>query len=171
MKTNQAIISLLVVAVLTAACTAGPKAGAPDASGGTTGMTPPAAQQSVNQSLSTPVVPPLIIIAPTEVRTDPTLAGQCWVRLFPEPNFKGTDDLTVAGPIELPSLHTPAGGVFWKHKAESLLVGPKATVTVYENPSYRAKAATLKPGTQEPQLRKALNFTQSIDSLKIACSR
>jgi hypothetical protein len=135
------------------------------------GMLPPGASQTGNPNLATPVVPPLIIIAPTEVRTDPKLGAGCWVRLFPEPNFKGVDDLTVAGPIELASLHNPAGGVYWKHKAESVLVGPKATVSVYENQSFRDHTATLKPGTQEPQLRSALKFAQSIDSLKIACEK
>jgi hypothetical protein len=123
-----------------------------------------------NPNLATPVIPPLIIIAPTEVRTDPTLAKGCWVRLFPEPDFKGVDDLTIAGPITLPSLHTPVG-TDWKHKTESVLVGPKATVTVYESQSYRDKAATLQPGTREAQLRKNLKFTMSIDSLKISCAR
>jgi hypothetical protein len=123
----------------------------------------------VNPNLATPVVPPLIIIAPTEVRTDPTLAKGCWVRLFPEPDFQGVDDLTIAGPISLPSLHTPVG-IDWKHKTESLLVGPKAIVTVYENQAYRDKAATLQPGTREAQLRSNLKFTMSIDSLKISCA-
>lgn len=125
---------------------------------------------AVNPNLATPVIPPLIVIAPTEVRTDPTLAKGCWVRLFPEPDFKGIDDLTIAGPIALPSLHTPAG-LDWKHKTESVLVGPKATATVYESKSYKDKAATLRPDTQEPQLRKGLKFTQSISSLKIACGK
>lgn len=124
-----------------------------------------------NENLATPVVPPLFIIAPTEVRTDPTLARGCWVRLFPRPDYQGTDDLTIAGPVELPSLHTPAGSVYWKHKTESVIVGPKATVAVYENQNYRHQTATLAPGTREPQLRRGLKFTQSIDSLKISCAR
>lgn len=124
-----------------------------------------------SDNLAAPVVPPLFIIAPTEVRTDPTLARGCWVRLFPEPEYNGTDDLTIAGPVELPSLHSPAGGVYWKQKTESLIVGPKATVVVYENEKFRHQTATLTPGTREPQLRKGLKFTQSIDSLKISCVR
>ena len=161
MKTQARLLPLMVAAVL-----AGAHAAVPDGS-----MVPPGAEQSGNPNLLTPVVPPLIIIAPTEVRTHPKLAEECWVRLFPEPDFKGRDDLTIAGPIELPSLHTPAGGVYWKHKAESVLVGPKATIVVYESKSFQDKAATLEPGSQMPQLRKALQFTQSIDSLKITCKR
>jgi hypothetical protein len=128
------------------------------------------ASATVNENLAAPVIAPLFIIAPTEVRTDPTLAKGCWVRLFPEPDFKGVDDLTIAGPTELPSLHTPAGGVYWKHKTESVIVGPKATVMVYENQQFRHQTATLSPGTREPRLRGNLKFTQSIDSLKISCA-
>jgi len=157
MRHRRFVIPALCAALLASA----PVFAATDASGATDSAT-------ANPNLATPVIPPLIIIAPTEVRTDPTLAKGCWVRLFPEPGFKGADDLTVAGPIELPSLRTPAG-TDWKHKTESLLVGPKATVTVYENRSYSDKRATLQPGTREAHLRKNLKFTQSIDSLKIKC--
>ncbi|NEX61002.1 hypothetical protein [Noviherbaspirillum galbum] len=125
---------------------------------------------SANPHLTDPVIPPLIIIAPTEVRTDPTLARGCWVRLFAEPDFQGRDDLTVAGPISVPSLHTPEG-VDWHARTESILVGPKATLTVYENKDYRDKTMTFKPGEQVPRLREILKFTQSIDSLKIACGK
>ena len=119
-----------------------------------------------------PAVPPLIILAPTEVRTDPTLARGCWVRLFPERGYKGTDDLTIAGPLSIASLRSPtggAGGVYWKQNAESVIVGPKARVTVYENTSLRGPSAELQPGTEEPQLRNRLKSAQSIDSLKIEC--
>lgn len=117
----------------------------------------------------TPVTPPQIIIAPTEVRTSPTLAKGCWIRLFPEENYQGKDDLTVAGPVDLPSLRTPAGNVLWKHKAESIIVGPKARVTVYENQSYRGPALTVEPGSRETKLREGLQLMQSIDSLQIRC--
>ena len=120
--------------------------------------------------LLAPVIPPLIIIAPTEVRTDPTLARGCWVRMFPQTDFKGNDDLTVAGPLELPALHTPLG-VDWKHKTQSMLVGPKATVTVYEGPRFSAKEATFKPGTQVNDLRKEMKYAMGINSMKIACSK
>lgn len=118
----------------------------------------------------TPVVPPLIILAPTEVRTDPTLARGCWVRLFPQPGFKGEDDLTVAGPLELPALHTPVG-VDWKHRTQSLLVGPKATVTVYESPKYGDREATFKPGDQVTDLHREMKGVMAINSMKIACDK
>ncbi|GAB3551689.1 hypothetical protein GCM10027343_36270 [Noviherbaspirillum agri] len=119
-----------------------------------------------------PVIPPTIILAPTEVRTDPTLARGCWVRLFPEPDYKGTDDLTIAGPLAVPSLHSPTGGangVYWKQKAESMIVGPKARVVVHEHASFRGPAVNIGPGTRETKLRDKPGLAQSIDSLRIDC--
>ena len=124
---------------------------------------------AADASPAAPVISPQVILAPTEVRADPMLAKGCWVRLFPQPEFKGQDELTVAGPMELPSLRAPAGNVYWKQKAESLIAGPKATVTVFEHKSYGGPSATLKPGAQEAQLRKTMKLPQSIDSLKISC--
>jgi hypothetical protein len=132
----------------------------------------PARAQGTPPAL-TPAVPPQIILAPTEIRSDPTLARGCWVRLFPEAAYKGTDDLTIAGPVSIASLHAPTGGasgVYWKPKAESLLVGPRASVALYENESFQGRTVTLSPGTREPQLREKLKFTQSVDSLKVHCS-
>src|SRR6478672_11201904 len=79
----------------------------------------------------TPAVPPLVMLDPTELRSKPTLARGCWVWMFPEMNYKGMDSIAVAGPAEIRSLHTPVG-LDWHHKAESLIVGPKASLTVYE---------------------------------------
>lgn len=134
-----------------------------------------AAEQSQGSAaIPGPVVPPLIILAPTEVRTDPTLARGCWVRLFPEAGYKGTDDLTIAGPTAITSLRSPTGGasgVLWKSKAESVIVGPKASVTVYEHQDFKGPSARLQSGTKEPTLRNSLKLTQSIDSLTVTCSK
>lgn len=118
-----------------------------------------------------PGVAPMVIIAPTENRSDPTLARGCWVRLFPAPGYTGQDDLTVAGPIELPSLRTPAGNVYWKQKAESIIVGPGAAVELYENGSFNGPSASLKPGARHAQLREELKLMQSVDSLRIRCPK
>lgn len=54
---------------------------------------------------------------------------------------------------------------------ESLINGPKATVTVLESPSFQRPSATILPGTQQLQLRRGLKLMQSIDSLKIDCKQ
>lgn len=114
-------------------------------------------------------VAPMVIIAPTETRSDPTLAKGCWARLFPRQGYQGQDDLTIAGPIALPSLRSPAGSLYWKHKAESILVGPAARVEIFENASFRGPSAQLKPGAQHAKLREELRLVQSIDSMKLQC--
>jgi hypothetical protein len=115
-----------------------------------------------------PVIAPLIRLDPTEIRTRPTMAAGCWVWLFPKKNYKGPDDIAIAGPVEVRSLHTPIG-LDWNKHTESLIVGPKAVVTVFETGNFADRQATLKPGTRLTSLRSKLRFTQSIDSLKVAC--
>lgn len=115
-----------------------------------------------------PAVAPLLLLDPTELRSKPTLARGCWVWLFPGTNYQGKDSIAVAGPAEIQSLHTPAG-LDWHSKAESLIVGPQASLTVYEVQGFRGKERTFPPGFEVQQLRKDLGFIQSIDALKLDC--
>lgn len=114
-------------------------------------------------------VAPMIIIAPTETRSDPTLAKGCWARIFPEQGYQGQDDLTIAGPIDVPSLRSPAGSLYWKHRAESILVGPSAHVEIFENASFQGPSRRLRPGERHTRLRGELKFVQSVDSMKVRC--
>lgn len=115
-----------------------------------------------------PAVAPLVMLDPTELRSKPTLARGCWVWMFPDKNYKGKDSIAVAGPADIRSLHTPVG-LDWHHKAESLIVGPKASLTVYEVEGFRGLERTFPPGFEVKQLRKDLGFIQSIDALKLNC--
>lgn len=127
-----------------------------------------ASESNTFAPLATPAIPPLIRLDPTEIRTKPSMAAGCWVWLFPKKNYKGSDDIAIAGPVEVRSLHTPIG-LDWKEKTESLIVGPNAVVTVFETGNFGDKQATFKPGTHITHLRDKLRFTQSIDSLKVVC--
>ncbi|WP_151638489.1 hypothetical protein [Noviherbaspirillum aerium] len=122
-------------------------------------------------AILSPAIPPQIIIAPTEIRADPTLAQGCWIRLFPEAGYKGQDDLTIAGPIDIPALQAPSGNVYWRHKPESFIAGPNATIIAYENQSFRGPSASIKAGTRETNLREGLRLMQSIDSLIVRCKQ
>ncbi|MFL6717244.1 MAG: hypothetical protein ACJ8G3_12880 [Burkholderiaceae bacterium] len=115
-----------------------------------------------------PAVAPLVLLDPTELRAKPTLARGCWVWLFPDTNYQGQDSIAVAGPADIQSLHTPAG-LDWHGKAESLIVGPKASLTVYEVQGFRGQERTFPPGFEVKQLRKDLGFIQSIDALRLSC--
>lgn len=113
---------------------------------------------------------PVVVLVPVQVRANPNFANGCWVHMFDGTNYKGNDELTIAGPIDMQTLKTPSG-VNWSRRADSLIVGPKATVQVYENEFFRDKNLTFKPGQQVPSLRKELGFLHSIDSLKVTCSK
>ena len=115
-----------------------------------------------------PAVAPLVMLDPTELRSKPTMARGCWVWMFPQTNYSGKDSIAVAGPVEIQSLHTPVG-LDWHSKAESLIVGPKASLTVYEVQGFRGQERTFPPGFEVQQLRKDLGFIQSIDALKLSC--
>ena len=131
----------------------------------------PSAPKHASDSTHVPVAPavaPLLMLDPTELRSKPTLAQGCWVWMFPDTDYKGTDDIAIAGPADVKSLHTPLG-LDWHQKAESLIVGPKAGLTVYEVEGFRGKERTFPPGFKVQQLRKDLGFIQSIDSLKLSC--
>jgi 3-hydroxyisobutyrate dehydrogenase-like beta-hydroxyacid dehydrogenase len=76
----------------------------------------------------------------------------------------------IAPSSEIRSLHTPVG-LDWHHKAESVIVGPKASLTVYEVEGFRGEERTFPPGFEVRQLRKDLGFIQSIDALKLSCKQ
>lgn len=115
-----------------------------------------------------PAVAPLVMLDPTELRSKPTLAKGCWVWMFPETNYKGNDSIAIAGPAEITSLHTPVG-LDWRHKAESLIVGPRASLTIYEVQGFRGRERTFPPAFKVTKLREDLGFVQSIDALKLSC--
>lgn len=132
---------------------------------------PAFAAAAESPALLSPVIPPQIIIAPTEIRADPTLAKGCWIRLFPETGYKGQDDLTIAGPVDIPALQAPSGNVYWRHKPESFIAGPNATIIAYENQSFQGPPVSIKAGTRETNLRDGMRLMQSIGSLIVRCQQ
>jgi hypothetical protein len=113
------------------------------------------------------VTVPTIVLVPYSAE-NPNLADGCWTRLFDGTDLKGKDMLTIAGPMDLQSLKTPSG-INWSKRAESLVVGPKAKVTVFENEMFKNKQLTFQANQKVPSLRKELGFMNSIDSIKVSC--
>jgi hypothetical protein len=69
--------------------------------------------------------------------------------------------LTLAGPIDIPSARVGANFA-WGPKYDSVIVGPKATLTVYDNQDYQDKTTTFKPGQRVPDLNEKLGFFENI---------
>jgi len=112
---------------------------------------------------------PVILLVPPIFAVNTSLADGCWARLFDAQGYRG-DVLTLAGPIDVPKAHVGTNFA-WGRKYDSVIVGPKATLTVYDDQDYKDKAATFKPGQKVPDLNEKLGFFENIQSLKVACTK
>ncbi len=112
---------------------------------------------------------PLVVLVPIEAQADTSLYNGCWVRLQDKDAMvRGNDNLTIVGRMYMPTFETPSG-VNWSSKADSLTVGPRAKVTVFDDEGYKGKMAALEPGQQIRDVRKELGFGKTIDSLRVDC--
>jgi hypothetical protein len=126
-----------------------------------------AADNSAKTTSDGKVSPLAVVLVPVVIAEKQDL-GQCWAKLYTDPNFTG-DQLSVVGPVAMPNMRTPFGRD-WSGEFQSIAVGPKATVTVYDNENYAQKAATFKPGQRVPKLDRKLGFFEQVHSVKIACA-
>lgn len=117
---------------------------------------------------SAPQGAPAIVLVPLVVAATPDFGNGCWARLYDGQNFQG-NQLTVVGPTDMPNMRT-AFGTDWSGEFDSAQIGPKATVTVYDNENYTQKVATFKPNQRIADLDERRGFFEDIRSLKVACS-
>jgi hypothetical protein len=110
---------------------------------------------------------PLIVLVPMAVLT-PTFANGCWVRLHDSTDFKG-NQLSLVGPIDMPNMRT-AFGTDWSGQFDSIEVGPKARVTVYDNENYKQKSASFEPGAKVRDLDEKMGTFEQIRSAMVACT-
>jgi len=78
----------------------------------------------------------------------------CWVDLYDDTQFQGKH-VRLKGPIKLTNL-IKVKGANWDKKIESIVVGPKATLTVFENKNFKL---TLSEMANHPVLMKSLGIT------------
>jgi hypothetical protein len=109
---------------------------------------------------------PVILLVPVEV-SNPALQNGCWVQLYDARNFEG-DMVTLVGPIQLDS-NDKAAGKQLRRNIDSLVTGPKAMLSVYEEKFFKNKSVNFGPNQREPGLIKKLGFTGNIQSLKVGC--
>ena len=121
---------------------------------------------------SATVTVPMLVLVPVEIQSEANkLNNGCWVRLIDKDAMpkQGNDILTIVRKMYIPSFETPSG-INWSHKADGLVVGPKATVMVYADKNFKGKVAKLSAGQQVKDINKDLGFPQSIDSMKVDCA-
>jgi hypothetical protein len=79
----------------------------------------------------------------------------CWADFYEFSNYIGPI-IRIEGPADMPNLQNVQGSN-WDSKIDSMVVGPKAQVTLYENPNFKL---TLSEMANYPNLMKALGITK-----------
>lgn len=173
-RTRQTSLTVLLSALLACAHVSAVAQGSTSPSGTNSAATSGAPSASGNSQSApgvTTITIPMVILMPVEAQEDPKLNNGCWVRLIDKDAMpkKGNDVLTIVGRMYMPSFETPSG-VNWSRKADSLTVGPRASVTVFSDRDYKGSAAKLSAGQQVKDIAKELGFVKSIDSLQVDCT-
>lgn len=114
---------------------------------------------------------PIVIVVPAFFATDPNLANGCWARLYDKRDFKGTL-LTLVGPVDIPN-NSPGyiTGFEPGRNFDSVQVGSRATLSVWEKPKYEGnKTATVAAGQALPNLNDRLGDMKEIRSMRVSCT-
>jgi len=80
---------------------------------------------------------------------------ECWVKIFDEPHYQG-ESVLLSGSTKLKDLSS-VKGKNWDKKIESLIVGPKTQLILFENKNFKL---TLKEMANHPVLMKSLGITK-----------
>lgn len=110
----------------------------------------------------------LVLIPATQqaVANDATSDG-CWATVYGKSNFKG-DSLTLIGPLEMERMVGPFG-FDWDEKLNSIKAGPRATVTLYDDESYRDSSAEIQPGKSVAEISERMGLFEDVESMRVRC--
>lgn len=108
----------------------------------------------------------VLLVVPIAFAANDQLGNGCWVRLYDGANFTGSQYVLV-GPVDIPAMRD---GLGISEKYDSVIVGPKATVTLYDNNNYRDRSAVLKAASRTPDLDDKMGLFETIRSVKISCA-
>lgn len=134
----------------------------------TLAMTTSFSQTSAKPAQATDNQPaPVIMLVPVEV-SNKALESGCWAQFYDERNFKG-EMVTVVGPTSIASQDKGTGRQF-KKSIDSLVLGPKATLKIYEHQMFKDKSVEFAPNSKEAGLIKKLGFGGRIESLQLQCA-
>ena len=110
---------------------------------------------------------PTILLVPVRIE-DPALASGCWAQFYTGRNFQG-DMLTLVGPAEVQSMDRGAARQL-KRDIDSVSVGPRATLQVYEHAMFRDRTVNFPANSREGGLMRKLGFGGRIEAMKLSCS-
>lgn len=134
---------------------------------GTTATAPGATQQRTVRAGTTPYV---FMLVPVDVAAKQSATkGGCWAKIYDGENYMG-DTLTLTGPISLADMTGPFG-LNWDDRVNSVEVGSKATLTVFDNEGFRDQVGQFKSGQKVPDISKKLGFFDEFASVRLTCSK
>lgn len=110
---------------------------------------------------------PTILLVPVRIE-DPALASGCWAQFYTGRNFQG-DMLTLVGPAEVQSMDRGTARQL-KRDIDSVSVGPRARLSVYEHAMFRDRTVEFPPSSREGGLMRKLGFGGRIEAMKLSCS-
>lgn len=122
------------------------------------------AQDKTNPRSAAPTA--VLMVAPVGYAAGEKLASGCWARLYDGGNYTGLQYVLV-GPVSVPAMRD---GLGINEKYDSVVVGPTATLTIYDNVNYRDKSAVLKAASRTPDLDDKTGGFETIRSLKVSCA-
>lgn len=133
--------------------------------------TPPGMSTSTPRMVGVQDDTPIVIVVPSWYANDPNLNNGCWARLYDKNDFTGTV-FPLVGPVNIPN--NRAGfitGFEMGRNYDSVMLGSRATLTVWEGNDYKNRSTTFGPGQSIPDLDKRMGATEEIRSMKLACSQ
>lgn len=114
--------------------------------------------------------PHVFVLIPVEMAASETSTKSgCWAKIYDGENYMG-DTLTVTGPISLADMSGPFG-LNWDDRVNSIELGPKALMTVFDNQGFRDQVAHFKGGQKVPDISRKLGFFDEFGSIRLTCTK
>ncbi len=125
------------------------------------------AQQGKAGQDTTTVLAPVVMLVPVQVSTDPALGKGCWAQLFDGHGYSGSA-VTLVGPVDIADTETR--DINLEGEIDSIVVGPKARLVVFDEENFGDKDAAFGAGERVPDTTYSkLGFFDDIESLRLSC--
>lgn len=108
-----------------------------------------------------------VMLVPLTIVSNERLNNGCWARVYENPDFGGSS-LTLVGPVDVPRLDRTVAGDW--NGADSIVVGAKANVTVYDEEGFRDRSAVVQPRERVASLKSRTGAFDKAGSLKVTCN-
>ena len=147
-----------------------PTAGQTTQGGTGTQRTEAGTGQSTQKGRAAGTTPHVFVLVPVDVaaRENSTKSG-CWAKIYDGENYMG-DTLTINGPVSLADMSGPFG-LNWDDRVNSIELGPKAMMTVFDNEGFRDQVAQFKAGQKVPDISRKLGFFDEFASIRLTCMK